>query len=175
MVWFGTLTVAAVAVLLLFPTAAQVPAAGGSARPGADVAVGALLAVLAVVALWRARRRGRVRPLVQHLDRLTPRRTAAVAAVLALNPKNVALVLGGAVAVPVPGPSVAESLLVGAGFGLIASAPLLLALSVSTTPSPRVEHALDRTHAWATRHGDLLAAAVLAVLAAILIARGIAA
>ncbi len=173
-VWLAALATLVIAALWLLPTATDTSDTRAAlSSPALDLAVGGLLVVLALVAAGRALRRRHRRPLMDRLDRLTPLQTAGVAAIFALNPKNVALALGGVAAVPTPGPSTAGVLAVGAVFAAVASAPLLAAVGISAASLPGAQRLLERTRGWMDHYADILTAVVLASLAMMMLARGL--
>lgn len=175
LVWFLALAGLAVVLLSVLPAGSAAGGGAPAAGPGWDVAIGGLLLVLSAGIARRARGSGRPRPLMGRLDRLTPAGTAGVAALFALNPKNLALAAAGAgAAVPAPRPAVLEAVVIGAGFGAIASLPLLAAVGVLAVAGSRVGGLLEGARGWLARHGDATTAAVLAAVGAWMLVRGLA-
>ncbi|MFI9328220.1 GAP family protein [Kitasatospora sp. NPDC052868] len=129
------------------------------------------LFVLLGLKQWRGRpRAGRVQPppkWMQALDRFTPARAAGLAAALvAVNPKNLVLAVGGAVSIATSdasggGKAVAAALMV-----LIGSLCTLLPLSVYLFGGDRSVRVLGEWKAWMATHNAAIMMVVLVVLGA---------
>lgn len=132
----------------------------------AEIAVGAVfLAVAARVALrCRADRAGALPRWLEALDRSGPRRAAAVAIVLSsLNPKNLALILAGAVAIAQANDAAAKLTAATLGFLVVAVSTVSLLLAGFTVFPEQAHNALRRLRAAVARN-DRSITIVLGVL-----------
>lgn len=136
----------------------------------AQLAVGVVFLAAAAVLLvaWRRRRASATPRWLSALDALGPGRTAGLGAVLAtVNPKNLALMLGAAIALAQTElPPAAQTAAV-AGFVALACLGVGVPLALRTLRPERWDTALERFRRWLTRHQH----AVLIVLCLVLGAR----
>ncbi|WP_405018304.1 GAP family protein [Kitasatospora sp. NBC_00070] len=167
--WLGTLAVLVAAVVTLgsgLTDDGEKPTWAYWLKLG----LGALFVVLAAKQ-WRGRpREGHVSAppkWMQAVDRFTAAKSAGLAAVLvAANPKNLVLAVGGAVSIATSsagtgGKTVAAVLMV-----LIGSLCTLLPVGVYLVGGDRATHLLGEWKAWMSVHNGAIMAAVLAVLGA---------
>ncbi|GAA1146531.1 hypothetical protein F4556_003785 [Kitasatospora gansuensis] len=167
--WLGALAAVVAAVVVLgsgLTTSGEKPTWAYWLK----LALGALFVLLAGKQ-WRGRpREGHVSAppkWMQAVDRFTPAESAGLAAALvAANPKNLVLAVGGAVSIATSsagtgGKTVAAVLMV-----LIGSLCTLLPLGVHLVGGERSTHVLAEWKAWMAVHNGAIMAAVLAVLGA---------
>lgn len=163
--WFAAITAATIVLLaLLPPLSSHGTDAAFRGSPTLAPFLGAVLLGLAAAALWRSRR-ARSRPsLISHLDRASPVTVIGLAAVFALNPKNMALAAAGVDAISGPVPSGLGLFAVALCFAAIASIPITAAAGAAAVLPSTADGVLRRANTWLSVHGDAAAAAVLAVV-----------
>ncbi|MGW6916658.1 GAP family protein [Kitasatospora sp. NPDC054939] len=169
--WTAALA-AVVAVVVLLGSGAD-GGAGGD-RPAWSwwlrLGLGVLFLLLGA-AQWRDRpREGHVHSppkWMQAVDRFTPARSAGLAALLvAANPKNLVLAVGGAVAVATAPASAAGKAGAAALLVLIGSSCTLLPLAVHLFGGQRSDRVLGEWKAWMATHNTAIVMVVLLVLGA---------
>ncbi|MGX1270803.1 GAP family protein [Streptomyces phaeoluteigriseus] len=170
--WALSLAVAVTAVLLL---GSQGSSAGSSGAPAAWVswlklAFGVLFVLMAVKQFMGRPREGQEAPTpgwMRAIDRITPGKACGLAAALAVaNPKNLALVITGALSIAsssagVGGKATAAVLMV-----LIASLCTTLPLAVYLVGGERSARILDGWKSWMAAHNVAIITTVLGVLGA---------
>ncbi|WP_457033669.1 GAP family protein [Kitasatospora sp. P5_F3] len=134
------------------------------------LALGALFVVMAV-RQWRGRpREGHVSAppkWMQAVDRFTAAKSAGLAVVLvAANPKNLVLALGGAVSIATSSASAGGKTVAVVVMVLIGSLCTLLPLGVYLLGGDRATHVLGEWKAWMSVHNGAIMTTVLAVLGA---------
>ena len=150
----------------------------GSVVSSLEVLVGLLLLLLAV-RQWSRRPRGGAEATVPRwllvADRSTPRRAFAIGAVLVLaNPKNLALTVAAAGAIARTGAGAVAELTALLLFAALGTAGLAVPLTLRIVMGSRAAGLLTRWRRWLVRHGTPIACAVLAVIGALLVLRGLA-
>ena len=108
-------------------------------------------------------------------DRSTPWRAFAIGAVLVLaNPKNLALTVAAAGAIAGTGAGAVAELTAVLLFAVLGTAGLAVPLTLRISMGSRAAGLLTRWRRWLVRHGTPIACAVLAVIGALLVLRGLA-
>ncbi|MFJ3794499.1 GAP family protein [Kitasatospora sp. NPDC090091] len=132
------------------------------------LALGVLFVVLAA-RQWHDRpRAGRVAApptWMRAVDRFTPAKSAGLAAALvAANPKNLVLAVGGAVSIATSGASGAGKTVAGALMVVIGSLCTLVPLGVYLLGGDRATRVLEEWKAWMATHNSAIMTTVLALL-----------
>ncbi len=137
------------------------------------IVLGCVLAVLAVRS-WRNRDSAESGSLAR-LSTWSATRALVVGLGLgALNPKNLAFVASGATVITAVSASVHHQVTSVVVFSLVASVGIAVPVLLRLFGGPATNRALQRAAAWMAARGALVAGVVLALLAAVLIAKGIA-
>jgi threonine/homoserine/homoserine lactone efflux protein len=169
----GWLAGVALATALLVSCAALIPA-GDSAHPRRwlgviQVALGVALLLWSSSKIVAHFQKGEPEPprLFDALTSTTPARSVRVGATLAtLNPKHFVFMLPVATLVTEQDLSRAEAALAVLLFALLASSTVLAPTLLHRWAPARVDRALDRVFRWLVRHMSLISAAVLALIGA---------
>ncbi|WP_033820407.1 GAP family protein [Kitasatospora sp. MBT63] len=166
-------TVALAALTTVVVLAGSGPDTGGI-RPAwswwVRLAAGVVFVLLGV-RQWRARPRpGHVTAppgWMQALDRFTPAKSAGLAAALVIaNPKNLVLVIGGAVAIATSASSVGGKAAAVVLMALVGSLCTLLPLAVHLFGGTGSARVLGQWKAWMSTHNSAIVTAVLIILGA---------
>jgi hypothetical protein len=141
------------------------------------VVLGALMLLLAVRE-WRARPEPGAEPempgWMQRIDAMRPGAALGLAIVLSVaNPKNLLLIVGGAVAIAQAGLGSADEVVAGAVFTVIAALTVAVPTLAYLFAGDRVQPSLDRAKAWLSANNTAVMAVLLSVIGVTLIGKGL--
>lgn len=169
---------AAGTVFLLISSGAEASESGGSADwvDGLKIALGALLLGLAGKQ-WRGRPRAgeeaAVPAWMQAVDELRPLKAAGLALLLAVNPKNLVLIVAAAAAIAQTGIPADEQAIALAIFVLLGTAGPAAPVAIYLTMGERSRQLLDELHGWMLRHNAAIMAVICLVIGVKLFGDGI--
>ncbi|MFC1412864.1 GAP family protein [Streptacidiphilus sp. N1-12] len=170
--WTGALGIATAALALLGSGA---DASSGDGTPATwaswlKLALGLLFALLAVKQFTSRPHQGQEAATpgwMKAIDQFTPAKAAALSATLAVaNPKNLVLVVGGALAIAGSTAGTGGKTVAGIVMVLIASLCTTVPLAVYLFGGQRATTTLDSWKAWMSAHNSAIMTVVLAVLGA---------
>jgi Sap, sulfolipid-1-addressing protein len=177
--WVAGLAVAGIVVLLVANPAGVSEGGGGTTGSGwVKIALGVLFLALARRA-WRSRPAAGEQPQLPRwlaaIDRMPPQRAAAIGAGLAaINPKNLALTIAGALSIAQAGLSTGGDAAALAIFVAIASVTVAGPVIAFRLARTRVEAPLLRAKDWLAREQATVMVVLFLLLAAVLIGKGVA-
>jgi hypothetical protein len=176
--WIAGLVVVGVVVLLVADPADVAGDGTGSTVSGwIKVALGLLFVAMAA-GQWRRRPRAgeqaRLPGWMEAIDRMpAPRAFALAAALAAVNPKNLALTLAGALSIAQAGLSTGQSAVALAVFVLVAASTVAGPVIAFLLLRDRVEAPLLRAKDWLARENATVMFVVLLVLGVVVLGKGI--
>ncbi|MBV8953301.1 MAG: GAP family protein [Solirubrobacterales bacterium] len=137
------------------------------------IALGVLLLALAIKQ-WRGRPQGDAEPKLpgwmRSVETLTPMRSTALGAALAaINPKNLLLVIGGAAAIAQTGASAVSQAVAMIVFIAIATVGVAVPIGVYVFMGNRASRILGRLHEWMARENATIMAVLCLIIGAKLI------
>lgn len=165
------------AAVIAFADVLVLPRGGGPWLDRFKIVLGLLLVFLAL-RKWRARPRpGETPEAPKWMDRvgaLSAARVFGVAfALVAVNPKNLVLVVAGATVIADATPVPAQQAVALVVFALVSSVGVAAPTVVVAVLGERAPDVLATADRWMTRHGTTVVAAVLAVLGVLLVIGGV--
>jgi hypothetical protein len=179
--WFGTAAAVAFVVALITSLGADPDRAG--VLPGwvalLHLVIGVVMVALAGQAAHRHLRRGAATAdappaWLSDIGGYDPARAAGLAAALAaLNPKNLAMLVGAGAAVGAFGLGAGGALVSALVFALLGTATVAAPLVAALAAGERGGGGLDRVRGWLVEHNDVVTTTVLFVFGGVFLARGL--
>jgi Sap-like sulfolipid-1-addressing protein len=176
--WVGGIVVAATILTVIADTVGLSNSGDGSTAGSViKLILGALVLVLAAKQ-WRGRPHGDVQPdppkWLSTIDSVTPDKAIGLGfALAAINPKNLLMILGAAVAIGQANLSVGQIVVEIAIFTIIASSTVVVPLVGYHLAPVRAQTMLDEMKTWLVANNSTVMMTLFAVIGVVLIGRGI--
>jgi MFS family permease len=142
----------------------------------AQIAVGALLMVLGIISVLRARGRA-AKPLpawLQSASRLGPWAALGMGLVLNIRPKGLLLAVAAGLVIRADSGSPEAAIAAVLFYTVISASTVATPIIITIAAPTRMEPRLQRTADWMQRHGALLASGIVILIGAVIVGMGIA-